>query len=143
MRKHLKGKRLVSAKQLGFDRIIDLQFGNRDEFAFHLIIEFYDRGNVILTDSNYQILNLLRQRTDKNTEERHAVREQYPVHSATPLKPPPQTIEEVESILTEAEDGKKKKKQSLARKLNYATGYGVELLQHFLETGPGPDQRQS
>ena len=29
MRKHLKGKRLVSAKQLGFDRIIDLQFGNR------------------------------------------------------------------------------------------------------------------
>ena len=29
MRKHLKGKRLVSATQLGFDRIIDLQFGNR------------------------------------------------------------------------------------------------------------------
>jgi len=29
MRKHLKGKRLVSAQQLGFDRIIDLQFGNR------------------------------------------------------------------------------------------------------------------
>ena len=29
MRKHLKGKRLVSAQQLGFDRVIDLQFGNR------------------------------------------------------------------------------------------------------------------
>ena len=27
LRKHLKGKRLIKASQLGYDRIIDLQFG--------------------------------------------------------------------------------------------------------------------
>ena len=64
----------MSATQLGFDRIIDLQFGNRDEYAFHLIVELYDRGNVILTDFEYSILNILRQRTDKNTEEKYAVK---------------------------------------------------------------------
>ena len=46
----------------------------RDEYAFHLVIELYDRGNVVLTESDYTILNLLRQRTDKNTEERYAVK---------------------------------------------------------------------
>nr|KAF6393008.1 nuclear export mediator factor [Pipistrellus kuhlii] len=41
-RKHLKSRRLVSAKQLGADRIVDFQFGS-DEAAYHLIIELYDR----------------------------------------------------------------------------------------------------
>ncbi|KAK1345462.1 hypothetical protein QTO34_007919 [Cnephaeus nilssonii] len=41
-RKHLKSRRLVSAKQLGVDRIVDFQFGS-DEAAYHLIIELYDR----------------------------------------------------------------------------------------------------
>jgi len=42
MRKHLRGRRLVSATQLGSDRIIDLQFGS-DEAAFHVFLELYDR----------------------------------------------------------------------------------------------------
>jgi len=149
MRKHLKGKRLVSAQQLGFDRVIDLQFGNRDEFAFHLIIEFYDRGNVILTDSNYQILNLLRQRTDEKTDEKYAVREVYPIHSATQLKPPMTSIDQLTPILaetegpTEGQKKKKQKKQTLSRKLNYAFGYGVELLEHFLsQYGAQPTEEQ-
>merc|ERR1712110_422487 len=140
MRKHLKGKRLVQAKQLGFDRIIDLQFGNRDEFAFHLIVELYDRGNVVLTDCDYNILNLLRQRTDKNTDERYAVHEIYPIDAATELKPPFATVDEVENEIkkfqlnsTSATGGKKKKKSlSLGKMLNSSLGYGSDVIEHFL-----------
>ena len=41
-RKHLKGRRLVDIRQLGVDRIVDLQFGS-SEAAYHFIIELYDR----------------------------------------------------------------------------------------------------
>ena len=41
-RKHLKSRRLTQVKQLGIDRIVDIQFGS-DEAAYHLIIELYDR----------------------------------------------------------------------------------------------------
>ena len=62
LRKHLRTKKLVSIRQLGMDRVIDLQFG-RDEFAAHLIVELYAQGNVILTDHEYTILSLLRSYT--------------------------------------------------------------------------------
>ena len=50
-----------------------------------MIIELYDRGNLVLCDQEYSILNLLRQRTDKSTDERFAVREIYPADSAKSL----------------------------------------------------------
>uniref|UniRef100_A0A8C6XFJ1 Ribosome quality control complex subunit NEMF n=1 Tax=Naja naja TaxID=35670 RepID=A0A8C6XFJ1_NAJNA len=77
-RKHLKSRRLVSVKQLGIDRIVDFQFGS-DEAAYHLIIELYDRGNIVLTDHEYLILNILRFRTDDADDVKFAVREHYPV----------------------------------------------------------------
>lgn len=63
MRKHLKNKRLESLKQVGVDRVIDLQFGS-GEAAYHIILELYDRGNIILTDCEMTILNLLRPHTE-------------------------------------------------------------------------------
>lgn len=59
MRKHLRNKRLESLTQLGMDRIVDLQFGS-GEAAYHVILELYDRGNIVLTDCNLMILNILR-----------------------------------------------------------------------------------
>ncbi|XP_016120279.1 nuclear export mediator factor Nemf-like [Sinocyclocheilus grahami] len=47
-RKHLKSRRLVHVKQLGVDRIVDIQFGS-DEAAYHLILELYDRVRASLT----------------------------------------------------------------------------------------------
>lgn len=76
LRKHIKQKRLESVRQLGVDRIVDLQFGG-DDRACHVIIELYDRGNVVLTDADYLILNILRPRTDKDVDVRFAVREKY------------------------------------------------------------------
>ena len=63
MRKHLSNKRLEKAEQLGSDRIVDLQFGS-GEAAYHIILELYDRGNIVLTDFSYCILNILRPRTE-------------------------------------------------------------------------------
>lgn len=42
MRKHLKSRRLEVVKQLGNDRIVQLQFGS-GEAAYHIILELYDR----------------------------------------------------------------------------------------------------
>lgn len=63
MRKHLKNKRLESLTQVGTDRIIDLQFGS-GEAAYHIILELYDRGNIILTDYEMIILYVLRPHTE-------------------------------------------------------------------------------
>ena len=59
----MKNKRLESIKQIGTDRIIDLQFGSA-EAAYHVILEVYDRGNIVLTDHEMTILNILRPHTE-------------------------------------------------------------------------------
>lgn len=76
LRKHLKNKRLESLQQLGTDRIIDFQFGV-GEATYHLILELYDRGNVILCDWQMTILNVLRPHTEGEVV-RFVVREKYP-----------------------------------------------------------------
>ncbi|XP_068153525.1 ribosome quality control complex subunit NEMF homolog [Drosophila tropicalis] len=77
LRKHLKNKRLEHIHQLGADRIVDFQFGTGDA-AYHVILELYDRGNVILTDYEQTILYILRPHTEGEAL-RFAVREKYPI----------------------------------------------------------------
>jgi predicted ribosome quality control (RQC) complex YloA/Tae2 family protein len=88
LRKHLRTKRLVSVTQLGIDRVVDMQFGS-NEYAHHLIIELYDRGNVILTDHSYTILNLLRTRTDADSDVRFAVRQTFSMETIKLHQPHP------------------------------------------------------
>jgi predicted ribosome quality control (RQC) complex YloA/Tae2 family protein len=59
LRKHLRTKKLDKIEQLGIDRVIDLTFG-KGESAYHILVELYASGNVILTDHEYTILSLLR-----------------------------------------------------------------------------------
>ncbi|XP_039492628.1 nuclear export mediator factor NEMF homolog [Drosophila santomea] len=80
LRKHLKNKRLEKIQQLGSDRIVDLQFGTGDA-AYHVILELYDRGNVILTDYELTTLYILRPHTEGENL-RFAMREKYPVERA-------------------------------------------------------------
>ncbi|XP_059675363.1 ribosome quality control complex subunit NEMF isoform X3 [Gavia stellata] len=124
-RKHLKTRRLVSVKQLGIDRIVDFQFGS-NEAAYHLIIELYDRGNVVLTDHEYVILNILRFRTDEADDVRFAVRERYPVDSAKAPAPLP-TLERLTEIISNAPKG-----EQLKRVLNPHLPYGATLIEHCL-----------
>ncbi|XP_047467806.1 ribosome quality control complex subunit NEMF-like [Mugil cephalus] len=124
-RKHLKSRRLTQVKQLGIDRIVDIQFGS-DEAAYHLIIELYDRGNIILADHEYMILNLLRFRTAEVEDVKIAVRERYPVESARPPEPLI-SLERLTEILSKAPNG-----EQVKRVLNPHLPYGATLIEHSL-----------
>uniref|UniRef100_W5LLU1 Ribosome quality control complex subunit NEMF n=1 Tax=Astyanax mexicanus TaxID=7994 RepID=W5LLU1_ASTMX len=124
-RKHLKSRRLAHVKQLGVDRIVDIQFGS-DEAAYHLIVELYDRGNIILTDHEYTILNLLRFRTDEAEDVKIAVRERYPVENARPPEPLI-SLERLTEIVTKANSG-----EQIKRILNPHLPYGGTLIEHCL-----------
>ncbi|XP_002735180.1 ribosome quality control complex subunit NEMF-like [Saccoglossus kowalevskii] len=125
LRKHLRGRRLVKVEQLGVDRIVDLQFGE-EEAAYHLIVELYDRGNVVLTDHQYTILNLLRVRTDQSQDVKFAVREPYPLESAKQPEPV-LSIEKLHDILVAAKDG-----DQLKRVLNPHLVCGPSVIEHCL-----------
>jgi predicted ribosome quality control (RQC) complex YloA/Tae2 family protein len=61
LRKHLRGLRLEQVTQLGkMDRVVHLVFGSGDAQRHSLMLEFYARGNIVLTNSSYRILSLLR-----------------------------------------------------------------------------------
>uniref|UniRef100_A0A915LX31 NFACT RNA-binding domain-containing protein n=1 Tax=Meloidogyne javanica TaxID=6303 RepID=A0A915LX31_MELJA len=66
-------------KAVGIDRIVDLKFGE-EERSCHVIVELYDRGNVVLTDHEYTILNILRPRTDHDTDVRFSIGTDIPVN---------------------------------------------------------------
>ncbi|KAG7328087.1 hypothetical protein KOW79_008031 [Hemibagrus wyckioides] len=124
-RKHLKSRRLVHITQLGVDRIVDLQFGS-EEAAYHLIVELYDRGNIILTDHEYTILNLLRFRTAEAEDVKIAVRERYPIENARPSEPLI-SLERLKDILSKAQTG-----EQIKRILNPHLSYGGTLIEHCL-----------
>jgi predicted ribosome quality control (RQC) complex YloA/Tae2 family protein len=63
LRKHIRTRRLEDVRQLGMDRVVDFQFG-LGENAHHIILELYAQGNLLLTDSNYTVLTLLRTHRD-------------------------------------------------------------------------------
>ncbi|GFF34380.1 nuclear export mediator factor Nemf [Aspergillus lentulus] len=58
MRKFLKSRRLTSIEQIGTDRVIDFSFSDG---MYHMFLEFFAGGNIIITDREYNILTLFRQ----------------------------------------------------------------------------------
>ncbi|KAL4238275.1 hypothetical protein ACF0H5_002987 [Mactra antiquata] len=124
MRKHLKGRRLESVEQLGVDRIVDLTFGS-GEAAYHVILELYDRGNIVLTDYTYTILNILRPRTDQSQDVKFAVREIYPVDGAKQHELP--TEEKLREIILKGKVGDPLKKVLIPN-----LDYGPAMIEHCL-----------
>ncbi|KAG7203097.1 hypothetical protein KM043_010219 [Ampulex compressa] len=123
MRKHLKNKRLESLTQIGTDRIVKLQFGS-GEAAYHVILEVYDRGNIVLTDYEMTILNILRPHTE-GEKIRFAVKEKYPMDRAhTNMMPP---MEEIHQHLLNAKSG-----ESLKKILNPILEFGSAVIDHVL-----------
>ncbi|CAO1411768.1 unnamed protein product [Diamesa serratosioi] len=124
MRKHLKNKRLENISQLGIDRVIDLQFGT-NEASYHVILELYDRGNILLCDHEYVILNVLRPHVE-GEEVRFAVREKYPLNRARTDDGVPSEEILRERILS-ARPG-----DSIRTVLNPILPYGASLIDHCL-----------
>ncbi|XP_058465012.1 ribosome quality control complex subunit NEMF homolog [Malaya genurostris] len=124
LRKHLKNKRLESLRQLGVDRIVDFQFGS-GEAAYHIILELYDRGNILLTDCELKILNILRPHVE-GEELRFAVRERYPTDRAKEDNGPP-PMEKVKEVIGKAHPG-----DTLRTVLNPILEYGASVIDHVL-----------
>lgn len=111
-------------EQLGVDRIVDFQFG-MNEAAYHVILELYDRGNVILTDHEMTILYILRPHTE-GEEVRFAIREKYPLNRA---KPSSETFTEdvVRNLIDKAKPG-----DNLRRILMPVLDCGPAVIDHVL-----------
>ncbi|CAG9835026.1 unnamed protein product [Diabrotica balteata] len=123
MRKHLKNKRLESLTQLGTDRIVDLQFGT-GEAAYHVILELYDRGNILLTDYEHTILYVLRPHVEGD-KIKFAVKEKYPQGRAR--EGGVISKEQLLELLTKAKAGDQLKKVLVSN-----LEYGPALLEHVL-----------
>lgn len=58
LRKYLNNTRLREIKQIGFERILEFLFETKSG-KFHLIIELFSKGNIILCDDKYKIIKSL------------------------------------------------------------------------------------
>ncbi|XP_035449227.2 ribosome quality control complex subunit NEMF homolog [Spodoptera frugiperda] len=124
LRKHLKNKRLEKLSQLGIDRIVDLQFGS-GEAAYHVILELYDRGNIVLTDYEWTILNVLRPHVEGD-KVRFAVKEKYPLDRAKTSYAAP-SVDALQEILTNGKPG-----DNLKKVLNPKLEFGAAIIDHVL-----------
>lgn len=125
LRKHLKNKRLEKLQQLGVDRIVDFQFGI-GEAAYHIIVELYDRGNIVLTDHEMTILYILRPHHE-GEDIRFAVREKYPTDRAKKESPLPD-MKELQNIISTAMPG-----DSLRRTIMPLVDCGPSVIDHVLK----------
>ncbi|CAD2087683.1 conserved protein, unknown function [Plasmodium vinckei brucechwatti] len=64
LRKHLRSRKITNISQLGGDRVVDIQFGY-DDNIYHLIVELYIAGNIVLTNNDYKIIFILKSNDDK------------------------------------------------------------------------------
>ncbi|KAL5541466.1 hypothetical protein UlMin_009176 [Ulmus minor] len=77
LRKHIRTRRLEDVRQLGYDRIILFQFGLGAN-AYYVILELYAQGNIILADSEFTVLTLLRSHRDDDKGVAIMSRHRYP-----------------------------------------------------------------
>lgn len=79
-RKFLRSKRIEEIKQIGVERVVVLTFGS-GEVQNHVILELYSQGNIILTDKDFVVIQLIRSH-QYNENAKTAVNEKYPFEFA-------------------------------------------------------------
>eukprot|EP01102_Stenamoeba_stenopodia_P015841 TRINITY_DN546_c0_g1_i1.p1 TRINITY_DN546_c0_g1~~TRINITY_DN546_c0_g1_i1.p1 ORF type:complete len:1148 (-),score=396.63 TRINITY_DN546_c0_g1_i1:62-3505(-) len=122
LRKFLRTKRLEKITQLGIDRIIDFTFG-QGPATYHLILELYSNGNIVLTDFNYEIIAALRQhRFDDGTV--LAPKEKYPLHFAREFES--LSLDKVREKLNSTGD------ETLRHLMNKNFDFGPSVTEHIL-----------
>ena len=67
LRKHLEGGRVLGIRQLGLERTLAITVGRR-ETEYHLFVEIYDEGNLVLCDSEFRILQPFRRHRFRERE---------------------------------------------------------------------------
>ncbi|HUU76466.1 MAG TPA: ribosome rescue protein RqcH [Methanoregulaceae archaeon] len=58
LRKYLSGGKVLDIRQAGIQRIVTIDIGKRD-LTYHLILELFDDGNIVLCDENFTIIKPL------------------------------------------------------------------------------------
>nr|KYP36314.1 Serologically defined colon cancer antigen 1 isogeny [Cajanus cajan] len=155
LRKHIRTRRLEDVRQLGYDRIILFQFG-LGENANYVILELYAQGNILLTDSSFTVMTLLRSHRDDDKGLAIMSRHRYPVESCRVFEQT--TIEKLQTALVSSKEddneeavkangngsnasyvGKEKqgnqkggKSATLKIVLGEALGYGPALSEHII-----------
>ncbi|MDD1707398.1 MAG: NFACT family protein, partial [Methanoregulaceae archaeon] len=59
LRKHLSGGKVLAIRQHGIQRIVTIDIGKHGT-EYHLVVELFDEGNVILCDHQYTIIQPMR-----------------------------------------------------------------------------------
>ncbi|KAJ4807693.1 Nuclear export mediator factor NEMF [Rhynchospora pubera] len=152
LRKHVRSKRLEDVRQLGYDRIVLFQFGLGDA-AHYIILELYSQGNILLTDSLFTVLTLLRSHRDDNKGLAIMSRHRYPIEACRtfqrthPAKLTHAFTDDLQNQthIPDPDDAKNKSNQksssepTLKSVFNEALTYGPALSEHIiLEAGLSP-----
>jgi len=58
LRKYLRGGRVLDIRQHGIQRIVTIDVGKRDT-VYHLVLELFDEGNIVLCEEDYTIIKPL------------------------------------------------------------------------------------
>ncbi|EME42383.1 hypothetical protein DOTSEDRAFT_73267 [Dothistroma septosporum NZE10] len=74
LRKFLRTRRCTAVRQIGTDRIVELQFSDG---AYRLFLEFYAGGNIVLTDADLTTLGLLRSVSEGAEHEQYRLGSKY------------------------------------------------------------------
>lgn len=160
LRKHIRTRRLEDVRQLGYDRIVVFQFGLGAN-AHYVILELYAQGNILLTDSEFTVLTLLRSHRDDDKGLAIMSRHRYPIErcrvferttvtklleALTSTKEPDENesidvieggsnvpdTKEKNSSRKKTNDGARAKQATLKNLLGEGLGYGPALLEHIL-----------
>ncbi|MCL7036486.1 hypothetical protein MKW94_006315 [Papaver nudicaule] len=104
LRKHIRTRRLEDVRQLGYDRIVLFQFGLGAN-AHYVILELYAQGNIILTDSEFVVMTLLRSHRDDDKGLAIMSRHPYPMDACRLFTRTTATkLQEVLTSLNEADN---------------------------------------
>eukprot|EP00924_Labyrinthula_sp_SR-Ha-C_P008776 snap_masked-scaffold_2-processed-gene-2.10-mRNA-1 protein AED:0.09 eAED:0.10 QI:0/-1/0/1/-1/1/1/0/867 len=124
LRKHIRKKKLFDFKTLGKDRVIKLDFGQ-----FFILVEFYASGNILLTDSEYKILSVLR--IYSVNDNKVAVNYTYPLENVVEVlnKPGDESLLSLRRAARKVEGGKKVS-NVLFSKFSSVSKFGKDVLLH-------------
>ncbi|RAK85134.1 hypothetical protein BO79DRAFT_201692 [Aspergillus costaricaensis CBS 115574] len=129
MRKFLKSRRITSIEQIGTDRIIDFSFSDG---MYHMFLEFFAGGNIIITDREYNILALFRQVPAGEGQDETRVGVKYTVTNKQNYHGVPditrervkETVEKAKALFSQEGSAPKKSKKKNADVLRKALSQG-------------------
>lgn len=120
LRKHLNNSRLRKIRQLGFERILELEF--EKEAKFYIYIEMFSKGNLILTNKDLKILQVVEHQKWKDRIVRPGLKYQYPKREYNPLTLSKQDLKQL------LEKSNKEIVKTLATDLGLGGIYSEEVL---------------